>query len=410
MFCLVLLTGMVQIGFCRGDKVIPQVADGSGLVTRFDLVNISGTQTISHMRLAFYHNDGSKWYVPTNQSATAVSEITLNLKPRQTLRVETLGTSNPTVAGYAIIYDEETENSINSVDYVLGITVYYLLSKSSGLADAITVSVPEPTALAAMPMEMNKSQGTSSGIAVVNLAGTANKIYVVLYSADGSLFLNSRSFTLGAGQKWSGYLDNDDSTVGLFPELQTTAFKGMAEISATGPIALLTLLENRGWDGVARYSTLAPVDKEALRRNTYMVLLQADINYPYMPIDLDGFTVDYFRNADMNEAYPWDLEYRFASSDTSKRFLQPWNGATIAPLGYKSGLDFDLLSLSNLKSLSNYTTDNIDLSGTNLYQYMAFAVRTDLGNYAKARIVRIINTTDGTYNYKDLVLEVCIYK
>jgi hypothetical protein len=410
MFCLVLLTGMVQMGFCRGDKVIPQVADGSGLVTRFDLVNVSAVQTISHMRLVFYRNDGSKWNVQTNQSSTAVSEIALNLQPRQTLRVETSGKSNPTVAGYAVLYDEEPGNSTFSEDYVLGITVYYLLSNVSGLADAVTVSVTEPTALASMPMQMNVPQGISSGIAVVNRAGADNKIYVTLYSESGSQYGTSKNFTLGAGQKWSGYLNNNDGTVNLFPELGTTAFKGMAEISSTGPVALLTLLENRGWDGVARYSTLAAVDKESLRRNTYMILLQADINLPYMPIDLDAFTVDYFRNTDRTEAYPWDLEYRFTNSNTANRLLQPWNGATIAPLGYKSDGDFDLISLSSLKSLTTYSTGNLDLSGTNLYQYMAFAVRTDLGNYAKARIVRIINTTDGTYNYKDLVLEVCIYK
>ncbi len=404
------------MGFCRGDKIIPQVADGPGLITRFDLVNVSSSKTINKMRLVFYHNDGSKWTVQTNKGT--VNEIQLiNFLPRQTMRVETSGNGSSTVAGYAVIYDEETDNSFYSADYVLGISVYYVLSTSTGLADTVTISVPEPTALASMPMEMNTSQGISSGIAIVNWAGADNLISVTLYSENSSQYGSTKSFTLSSGQKWSGYLDNNDSTVSLFPELKTTAFKGMAEITATGPIALITLLENRGWDGVARYSTLAPVDKEALRRNTHMVLLQAsDDSNPYMPIDLDGFAVDYNRTVGSNytDSYPWDLEYQYNASDSTVRYLQPFNGAAISTIGNKNADDFDSISLPDLKKLSYTTTVPIDLSNartSSLYIGFAFAVHTDIGNYAKARIVRIIDTVDGTHtNNKDLILEVCIYK
>jgi hypothetical protein len=137
------------------------------------------------------------------------------------------------------------------------------------------------------------SQGISAGIAIVNWAGAANSISVDLYSsADGSHYGSTKTFALSSGKKWSGYLDNADSTVSLFPELATTPFKGMAEITATGPIAVLALPENRGADGLTRYSILAPVDKEALQAS--------DDKNPFMPIDPDGFAVDFYRTIGTN--------------------------------------------------------------------------------------------------------------
>jgi len=81
-----------------------------------------------------------------------------------------------------------------------------------------------------MPVEMNVSQGIRSGIAIVNWAGAANTISVDHFSsADGSHNGSAKTFTLGSRQNWSRYLDNDDSTVSLFPELATTPFQGRAE-------------------------------------------------------------------------------------------------------------------------------------------------------------------------------------
>jgi len=50
---VVLLAGVVRMGFCRGDKIIPQLADGPGLVTRFGLVNVRSAPVIINMRLVF---------------------------------------------------------------------------------------------------------------------------------------------------------------------------------------------------------------------------------------------------------------------------------------------------------------------------------------------------------------------
>src|SRR5512147_3229830 len=56
-----LFTGAVRMGFSRGDKIIPQVVDGPGWMTKFDLTNVSTQARIQNMKLSFYKNDGSHW-------------------------------------------------------------------------------------------------------------------------------------------------------------------------------------------------------------------------------------------------------------------------------------------------------------------------------------------------------------
>jgi len=142
MFCLILLFGAVRVGFSRGDKIIPQVVDGPGWSTKFDLSNISSSPYPDlhsiHVRMAFFTNNGTAWDLQTNKGTRV---ITLTLAPRQTVRVETLGGANMG-AGYAVIYDDEESNSEYSEDFVLGISVFYQYSTSSGVVDTVTVSVP----------------------------------------------------------------------------------------------------------------------------------------------------------------------------------------------------------------------------------------------------------------------------
>ena len=94
---MALLPGVARMGFCRGGRIMPQLTDGPGWITRFDLVNGSA-RVISNM---------------TAQSGLC----------RQPIRVEASGNSSTAVAGYAITYDEEPGNPIYSEDYVPGISV-----------------------------------------------------------------------------------------------------------------------------------------------------------------------------------------------------------------------------------------------------------------------------------------------
>jgi len=128
MVVLALFSGVVRTGFSRGDKYIPQVVNGPGWSTKFDLTNISPDTIIRNMRLSFYTNSGAKWTVPTNQGTG--SDFTLTIGPKQTLRFETTGGSTMG-AGYAVLYDEEPGNTEFSDDYVLGISVFYTASGTS---------------------------------------------------------------------------------------------------------------------------------------------------------------------------------------------------------------------------------------------------------------------------------------
>jgi hypothetical protein len=405
MFLIALLPGAARMGFSRGDKIIPQVVDGPGWMTKFDLTNISPAQAITNMQLSFYKNDGSAWTLPTNQGTG--SSFTLSIGPRQTLRIETLG-GGTLGAGYAVIYDQEIGNSPYSGDYVLGISVFYVVSTPSGVVDTVTVSVPQVTAVATAPMQMNDAQGIYSGFSIVNWFGKANNITIDLYPENWtSGSPTTASFTLQAGEQRAEYLDQY-----LFPTLKT--FKGMAEISADGPISFLGLLQTRASDFSPRYSTLVPVDRESLRRNSYVVLLQNIVSdtTTYFPLDIDGFTVDFYRSTEDPDDWSWDLLYDHTSGSVTERYLQPINGAGIATIGVRESAAFDSISLPDLKALS-YGTGNLNLSNTstNLTENYSFAVRTDLRNYAKARIIRIINTSwGGSTQYRDIVLEVVVYK
>jgi hypothetical protein len=69
---------------------------------------------------------------------------------------------------------------------------------------------------------------------------------------------------------------------------------------------------------------------------------------------------------------------------------------------------FDAISLWALKPITTYSTDDIDVDTATEGQ--TFAIRTNLGNYAKARIFRVINRSDGIRWFQDLVLQIVVYR
>jgi hypothetical protein len=403
--CLVLFSGAMRTGFSRGTKIIPQIVAGPGWTTNFDLINVSSAQAITEMWLSFYHDNGTKWHLQT--SLGTGTEFQLSLQPRQTLRVQAIGGAQ-LETGYAAIYDHQPGNSEFSEDYVLGISVFYQVLAGTGITETVSVPVREPTAAATAPVQI-VAPDIYSAVTIVNLANIANAVQVKLYSEDGGLY-GARNIDLAAGEQRTQFLDQ----AGYFPEL--TSFKGTVEFTAIdGPIVLLTLLQTRAADGNPQYTLLTPVDKEALRRNTHMALLQAnDDAKPFMPLDIDGFISDYYGTTGdpdrLTESHSWDLEYCYGAPNTDNRFLRPTNSAEIVSLGIKNDTQFGALSLPQLEAISTYSTGDLDLSGASLFLNLTFAIYTDLGNYAKARIIRITDTTDGLRNYKDLVLQVVVYR
>jgi hypothetical protein len=407
---LSLIFALEPPAFARGDKVIPQVADGSDIHTKFDLINVSSRQPIANGQLRFLHQDGSAWSLNIRMGNTLLtgSSFTLSLVPRQTLRVETLGASSPTTSGYALIEDNEPLTSNSPQDIALGISVYYEVYSGGGVVDTVSVPVGDPTALGTFPVEIDESRNLSTGFAIVNRAPASNNVTINLFSAD-STPSGSATFAMNSGQQRAEFLDQR-----IFPGL--SSFKGMAEFVSDGPVAILALLQTQTSNGV-QYATLVPVNKESLRPNTYIILPQAQsINYPQMPLDIDTLTVDFYRLKDpsTHEDYSWDLAYEYSNSDITARYLKAYNGAAIAPLAgdFSNPDTFDAVSLPFLKSVS-YPTAVIDLSDRsgNLKSGFAFAVSSDEGNYAKLRIVSVIDTVDASGNhYKDLYLEAYVFK
>lgn len=394
----------------RGNKVIPQVADGPGYHTKFDLINISSRETIANFKLRFFRQTGASWSltVKIGSGIFTGSDFTLNLSPRQTVRVETMGSSAQDTAGYVIIEDNEPKNTGYSQDFVLGISVFYEVYSGGKVVDTVSVPVTDPTGLGTFPVEIDSSKSLLTGFAVVNLAGVANKVTLQLYAADSTPG-QSVDFTIDAGKQRAEYLNQF-----LFPGLGS--FKGMAEFRCTGAVGILALLQTPAADGSIRYSTLVPTDREALRRNTRAYLRQSTSSTsPFMPMDVDAMVADYFRTSDADENFSWDFGFEYNGTNITSRFLKPYNGAVIAPLGIMSDYSqFDNISLPYLKSLS-YSENTIDMSdgSPNWRTSFAFAIRTDLGNYAKIRIDTINDVTYADQpgvTYKDLVLEIYVYR
>ncbi len=397
-------------GFSRGDKVIPQVADGSGIRTKFDLTNVSPSVTIANFRLRFYAQNGAPWTIRT--SLGQASDFALNIAPRQTLRVETLGTTSPTASGYAVIEDNEPNNyrpgttTVFSMDYVLGISVYYEISNSQGVVDTVSVPVGEPTALGTLPVEYTRAKGVYTGIAVVNLTNSTNQVQINLYPS-GVGTANKYTLSLAAMEQRAEFFHQN-----MFPELASQDFKGLAEFKADGPLAILALLQSNSYTHDVQYATLVPTDREALHRHTYTYVPEPSYigsSNNTMPVDIDNFVVDFFRVGG-DESYPWDFVYE--AIDKTTRQLKPVNRAAFAPLGIKNDAEIDAVSLPQLRSLT-FTADPIDMSdGTPALQtWYSFAVLTEIGNYAKVRLISTKLFNDKAGNpFVDLMFEMTVYR
>lgn len=387
--------------FARGDKVVPQVADGNGSIRTVILVNnLSPVEKITKIKVLFFRQDGSAWSLATNQGT--VSEVTLNLGRYQTIRIETKGTTSPLTSGYAIIRNTEL-SSFFAEDFEVALTVFYEVLSGSKVVDTVSVPVGRPTLLWAFPVDIDVSKELLTGLAIVNLANSSNKVTVRLWqtttpsssdSSDGGV----ASFTLNANEQRAEFL-----TQKLFSS--KTTFSGMLVGTAEKPVAILALLQSQASFGL-QYATLAAEYLDGLRTNTYMYLRQG------FPLDADIPVSDYFKNE--ADPTPWDLFYE-SQSDTARR-LAPKQGALFSVIGSRTDSELDGITLDQLQGFV-YSASNIDLSdgSSNLAKGFAFAIKTALGHYVKVRISEVFTregtTSDGTKTIsKDLALEIYVYR
>jgi len=399
------------LAWAHGDKVIPQVVDGAqsgGLryITRFDLTNISysssATQPLTKVTLLFFTADGKPWTVSTKDQGVT-SAVPVTISATQTVRVETTGTGAIT-SGYAILRNQASTTYLPDDNDVV-ITVYYEILQGNNVINTVSVPVGQPTVSCTFPVEIDMTQTPNllTGFAIVNLINAANTVEIDLYSGDGTQFGQRATLTQNASSENVGFLNEAQ----FFNLPANTKFKGSAFVTSAAPVTVIPLLLTPTSTG-PQYATLVPTYLDALRTNTLMYLEQG------YALDADLPGVDYFHDEtntiDSYDEGPWDVLFHTVSS--TARQLLPQNGAMVSTLGVYNGQSmidqFDAISLSDLLS-KKYSINPIDLSdnnSTNLQDGFAFAIKTNLGRYAKVRVRYIISWTGGD----DLVLEIHVFK
>jgi hypothetical protein len=394
---LIPMVFLLRLFPCRahGDKVIPQVFDGGGVGrTKFDLTNLSPEFPITKVSVLFFRQDGSPWPVTTNQGTG--TSFNVNLGPFQTTRIETTGASPTLTVGYAIVRNTERTTQF-AEDFEVAITVFFEILNGPFVVDTVSVPAGQPTVSFAFPVEMDNAVNLFTGFAVVNLTDADNNVALWLYESTtpGSSIPPPNSgmvnLTLNARQQRAQFLNEGN----LFPT--RTKFKGMLLGFASGPVAILALLQTGTPFGV-QFATLVPAYQDALRRNTHMYLQQG------LPLDADLPVSDYTGNSE--DSAPWDLLYE-TQSLTARR-LVPQSGAMFAPIGLRSDSQFDNeVTLEFLQGLT-YSTNPIDMSNgsPNLAGGFAFAIQTGLKRYVKVRVSVVVSQA----NDRHLVLEMEVYR
>jgi hypothetical protein len=418
--CLILVLALLSPVFyaapalAQGDKVLTQVADGTGadgtqFITKLRITNLGPTQSteITQLKVMFFKQDGKPWPVATNLGTA--SEFPLDLGAYQTIGIQTSGSNPALTSGYAIIRNSEGA-TVYAEDYQVAITAYYEVRRGAAVIDTISVPVSEPTLSFVMPVEIDAGGNLFTAFAVVNLSPSANNVRMQLFrqsspSSDPASDGGSATITLNPAEQRAVFL-----YPGIFPS--AASFSGMLRASTDAPVAILALLQSPTPTGV-QYATMVPAYLDALRRNTYVYLR---LGYS---LDADRCISDYWW--DQNQIHdpgfepdvtlPWDLLFERQSSTT--RRLTPQGGAQFAVIGQRTGDRFDQdVTLPYLQSLS-YRSDPIDMSdgspnlNTDSTQgNFSFAVRTGLGRYVKLRVSNVIPSDTG----KDLLLEAFVYR
>jgi hypothetical protein len=391
---LVVTLGCALPALAQRETVIPQIADGAGIVrTKLDIRNL-GTAPIGNgkLKLYFYRQDGTPWALATTLGTS--SEFLLDVGRNQVLRFETLGQSGGAASGYAVLRNTEG-NSSNLADFRTSVSVYYdVLNDSGRLVDTVSVPAGQPTLRFSVPVEGDVAKLLYSGLAIVNLASGPNTVTLKLWNAfppfgsdasDGG----TATMALQAREQRARFLGSS----GLFED--KTTFKGTLVGTAEKPVAVLGLLQTAVTGGV-QYATLSPEYLDALHTESALFLADG------MKLDADALRVPY---ATLEDFGSYDLHYQFISS-TVRNFV-PQNGATLASLGQLTVAEFNNLTVENLQART-YGSLPIELSDfTNtLNAGYSIALRTSLGRFAKVRIAQIVVTGPS----KDLVVSVYVFR
>ncbi len=387
-----LLLWTVGPALARGDKIIPQVADGAGRIrTKINISNLSPSAVVTRMKIYFFQPDSSPWIVATNLGTA--SEFLLDLGRSQTLRIETLGLSPGLNSGYAIIRDGEG-NSTSALDYRIGVSVFYEVLDGARVVDTVSVPAGEPTRRWMFPVEIDAAKGLYSGFAIVNLSDATNRVTFKLWTAFPPASADASDggtvdLVLAPGEQRARFLSQPE----LFP--QYAVYNGILSGTAEKPVAVLGLLQTQAATGV-QYATLAAEHIDSIQKESYCYLPQTSL------LDADAIRVPFSTTDDGNAA---DILFQVISSTV--RYIVPQNGSTLAPLGIRTASEVATLTLEDLRGAAYAAAplDVTDISG-NLVPGFSFAVRTSQGRLGKIRVARVVSLGE----VKDVVLQVTVYR
>jgi hypothetical protein len=192
-----LLLSVVITQFLSADVVstvyVPHLADGAGWKTVFTIVNLSGNPADGTVR--FHAEDGSPLLLPIIGSTTGpASSLSISVPPNATVVLETSGTSNATVVGWAELIVPASSSLAISTIFRQHIDQH---------PDFEASVVASPVFAKPLTFPFDNRSGCATGIAVVNESMlNAGTVGVTIRDGSGQL-LQVDTITLGPGNHLS---------------------------------------------------------------------------------------------------------------------------------------------------------------------------------------------------------------
>lgn len=172
-----------------GDRVIPQVADGSGWQTTMTFVNFK-TST-NQFEVFFFTDNGNDMFVDL-PGIGVTDAITVRLPPDQAVTIQTRGTAGALNQGWAYINSVETNLDVGSL------TVFR--QRVAGRPDFEAVVPTANEFDRRFVVTYNNTSGYTTAVAIANPYTTGSTVDVIARDEDGNILVRE-TFSLPALNK-----------------------------------------------------------------------------------------------------------------------------------------------------------------------------------------------------------------
>jgi hypothetical protein len=210
-----------------GDGVLGSDSVLGMQILRTAITVINASNIAANLTLAFFDSNGNPLSLEIDGERS--SSHSFSLAASGTRAFVTSGTSSPARAGYA---------RIESSAPVEAIAVFTTSNSRGDIAAEAGVGSSASVIRAVGAVERRLDVSLDSGLALVNSSDRENKVAIILFSEDRTLFAQ-RSVTLGPREHRARFLTE------MFQFLPPN-FRGSVEISSPGPVASVILRTRRG--------------------------------------------------------------------------------------------------------------------------------------------------------------------